>query len=159
MTKSHFLDQILTQLKAEFALQTNAAQLAHDEAISEESRPESKYDTHGQEAAYLAEGQARLAIEAGESIKAYQNCEFPTYQQTDPISIGALVEIGSSDQTTRFILGPKAGGLELTDLQNNPVNLITPQSPLGQQLIGKRMGDSVSLPGKTRSIHTITNVQ
>lgn len=159
MTKSHFLNQILSKLKAEYALQTAAAQLAHDEAISEESRPESKYDTHGQEAAYLAEGQARLAGEASESIKAYQSCEFPPYQQTDPISIGALVEISSSEQTTRFILGPKAGGLELIDLQNNPVNLITPQSPLGQQLIGKRVGDSVSLPGKTRSIQTITDVQ
>ena len=159
MTKSHFLDQILAQLEAEFAMQSKAAQLAHDEAISEESRPESKYDTHGQEAAYLAEGQARLAGEAGESINAYRNCEFPDYQQTDPISIGALIEISSPEQTTRFLLGPKAGGLELTDLENNPVNLITPQSPLGRQLIGKRVGGSVSLPGKTSSIQTITNVQ
>ena len=159
MTKSHFLDQILTQLQAEFAIQTKAAQLAHDEATSEESRPQSKYDTHGQEAAYLAEGQARLAGEASESIKAYQSCDFPDYQPTDPISIGALVAISSSEQTTRFLLGPKAGGLELTDLQNNPVNLITPQSPLGRQLIGKRVGDSVSLPAKVSSIQTITDVQ
>ena len=41
----------------------SAAALARDEAISEESRPENKYDTHSQEAAYLAEGQARLAGE------------------------------------------------------------------------------------------------
>ncbi len=159
MTKSHFLDQILSQLQAEFTLQSKAAQLAHDEATNEESRPESKYDTHGQEAAYLAEGQARLAEEAGESIKVYQGCEFPDYQQTDPISIGALVAISSAEQTTRFLLGPKAGGLELTDRQNNPVNLITPQSPLGRQLIGKRLGDTVSLPGKDSSIQTITDVQ
>jgi hypothetical protein len=35
MTKSHFLDQILTQLQAEFAMQTKAAQLAHDEATNQ----------------------------------------------------------------------------------------------------------------------------
>ena len=159
MTKSHFHNQILAQLEAEYEMQTKAAQLAHDEAISEESRPESKYDTHGQEAAYLAEGQARLAQEAGESIKAYRNCEFSTFQKTDPISIGALVAISSAEQTTRYLLGPKAGGLELTDLENNSVNLITPQSPLGRQLIGKRIGDSVSMPGRDSSIQTITDVQ
>lgn len=159
MSKSHFLDQILAQLEAEFAMQTKAAQLAHNEAISEESRPKSKYDTHGQEAAYLAQGQARLADEVGESIKVYRNCVFPAYQPTDPISIGALVEITSAEQTTRFLLGPKSGGLELSDPPNNPVNLITPQSPLGRQLIGKRIGDSISLPGKASNLQTITDVR
>lgn len=159
MPKTYLRDQILALLQAELALQTNAAQLAHDEAISEESRADNKYDTHSQEAAYLAEGQARLATEAGESIKVYHNCVFPPYQPTDPISIGALIEISSAEQITRFLLGPKAGGLELANRENEPVHLITPQSPLGRQMIGKRLGDTVTLPGPDRSIYTITQVQ
>ena len=52
---------LLAQLQSDLDLQVRAAQLARDEATHEESRPESKYDTHAQEAAYLAEGQARAA--------------------------------------------------------------------------------------------------
>ena len=52
---------ILHELRQELARQTRAAEMARDEAISEESRAENKWDTHSQEAAYLAEGQAKLA--------------------------------------------------------------------------------------------------
>ena len=63
MNKEALRDEICRRLRAQLSLQTGAAALARDEAISEESRPENKYDTHSQEAAYLAEGQARLAGE------------------------------------------------------------------------------------------------
>ena len=64
--KSELRDAIIRHLRDELTRQTNAATMARDEAISEESRAESKWDTHSQEAAYLAEGQARLAVEIGE---------------------------------------------------------------------------------------------
>ena len=56
VNKSLLRDAILAQLRAKLALQTRAAWLARDEATNEESRAENKYDTRGQEAAYLAEG-------------------------------------------------------------------------------------------------------
>ena len=71
MNKSALRDAIVAQLRAELALQTSAALLARDEAISEESRAENKYDTHSQEAAYLAEGQARHAAEIEASLAHY----------------------------------------------------------------------------------------
>ena len=56
-------DEICRRLRAQLSLQTGAAALARDEATNEESRARSKYDTHSQEAAYLAEGQGRIAAE------------------------------------------------------------------------------------------------
>ena len=55
MQKSAVRDAIVAQLQRELALQSRAANEAREEATSEESKSEGKYDMRGQEAAYLAE--------------------------------------------------------------------------------------------------------
>jgi hypothetical protein len=162
MSKPDFKEQlrslILRQLKAEYELQTQAAELAHDEAISEESRPENKYDTHSQEAAYLAEGQAKLAAEIAESITFYQSLALPAFSEATPLALGALVQLSSRRGDVWYFLGPRAGGLEVELPEHGSVCVLTPQSPLGRQLLGKRQGDTVALPGRG-DIATISQVR
>jgi transcription elongation GreA/GreB family factor len=140
-------DAILAQLRRELETQVKAAHLARDEAISEESRPENKYDTHSQEAAYLAEGQAKLAAEIEASIAAYSSLPLPDFAAADAIALGAVVELAAGDRRTWYFLGPRAGGMELR-LDGREILLLTPQSPLGRQLIGQRVGASVQTPGR-----------
>ena len=146
MKKSALRDAILQQLRQEMARQTSAAEMARDEAISEESRAESKYDTHSQEAAYLAEGQARLAVEIEANIAHYAALTLPDFSPTDVIALGALVELSAGDRRTSYFLGPRAGGMEL-QLDGRSILVLTPQSPLGRQLLGKRVGDLVPTAG------------
>jgi transcription elongation GreA/GreB family factor len=142
---------ILYQLQQELARQTTAAQMARDEAVSEESRAENKWDTHSQEAAYLAEGQAKLAAEIGESIELYVTLPLPDFLDGDVIAIGAVVELRTAEGANAcYFIGPRAGGMEL-EIDGRIVNVLTPQSPLGRQLIGKRTGDSVAIPGRGAS--------
>ena len=150
MNKSALRDAIVAQLRAELALQTSAALLARDEAISEESRAENKYDTHSQEAAYLAEGQARQAAEIEASLAHYAALPLPEFSAGDAISLGALVELTADGKSTWYFLGPRAGGMELR-ADGRDVLVVTPQSPLGQQLVGRRVGDFVAFPGRTPS--------
>src|SRR5438270_13420151 len=91
--KSDVRDAILRQLRAELAQQTAAARLARDEAIDEESRARSKYDTHSQEAAYLAQGQAKLVGEIESSLEAYAALVLPDFTADDGATLGALVEL------------------------------------------------------------------
>jgi hypothetical protein len=93
VTKADLRLAILEHLRAELALITRAAQLARDEAISEESRAENKYDTRGQEAADLAEGQARLAAEIETSIAVYTTLLIPDFSPDQGIAVGAVVEV------------------------------------------------------------------
>lgn len=146
MNKPALLTAILRELRDELARQTKAAELARDEAISEESQPENKWDTHSQEAAYLAEGQARQVIEVGKSIELYESMVLPPPLPTDPIAIGAVVGLAGRNGTTWYFVGPRAGGVEV-DVEGRRVLVITPQSPLGRQLVGKRRGESVRAPG------------
>lgn len=153
VNKTALREAILEQLRGELATQTNAAVVSRDEAISEESRAENKWDTHSQEAAYLAEGQAKLAAEIGASIEMYVTLPLPSFGPGDAIALGALVELGGGATTAergkapRYFLGPRAGGMEVT-LEGKPIFVVTPQSPLGRQLIGKHVGDVVQLPGR-----------
>lgn len=148
MSKETLRAQIIARLQADLDLQLGAARLAHDEAISEESRAENKYDTHSQEAAYLAEGQSRLVREVADSIALYQSLPLPGFTAGSAASVGALLEVGRPGRSTWYFLGPRAGGLELALPDGREVLVVTPASPLGRQLNGRRTGEAVELPGR-----------
>lgn len=148
MNKSTLRDAILEKLRGELAQQTAAAQLARDEAISEESRPENKYDTHSQEAAYLAEGQARLAREIADNMAQYSALPMPPFSSDAAIALGAIVELRGAKASTWYFVGPRGGGIAVA-VDGREVMVVTPQSPLGRQLLGKHVGDEVIGPGKS----------
>jgi transcription elongation GreA/GreB family factor len=150
VNKTAVRDAILAELRAELDRQRAAAELARDEAISEESRPENKWDTHSQEAAYLAEGQARLTREIGEALGMISAMPLPDFRNGDRIALGALVEVDTGRGVTAYFLAPRAGGVEVT-VEGRAVLVVTPQSPLGRQLIGRRAGEEVTPPGAARS--------
>ena len=151
MQKSLLRDAILKQLREELARQSSAAELSRDEAISEESRAENKWDTHSQEAAYLAEGQAKLAQEVVNNIDLYGAMTLPIFGPGEPAALGAIVQLGPVGGGARGtgwdFIGPRAGGLEL-EIEGRTILVVTPQSPLGRQLLGKKVGEMVSVPGR-----------
>lgn len=159
MKKSELRDAIIRHLRDELSRQTTAATMARDEAISEESRAESKWDTHSQEAAYLAEGQAKLATEIGASIELYSALPLPDFDATATIALGAVIELEETATRRRswYFLGPRAGGAQLQS-GGREILVVTPQSPLGRQLLGRRVGDSVAAPGRGAKAQTIVNV-
>lgn len=158
MDKNTLIARIVARLREDFDLQVRAAALARDEATSEESRAENKYDTRGQEAAYLAEGQARLAVEIEESINLYRLLPAERLPPGSPAALGALIEVVSARGVhSWFFLGPRSGGLEL-EYEGQAVLVVTPASPLGRQLLGRRPGDQVTLPGKIAAPASIVAV-
>lgn len=144
MTKEPLRAAILSALEAELARQTHAALDARDESISEESRAENKYDTHAQEAAYLAEGQARLATEIAESLSTWRALVFPAPGHPI-IQLGSLVSLQTGRQTDRILLGPANGGLSVPAPETNDgeITVVTPASPLGRALLGRAAGDAL----------------
>jgi transcription elongation GreA/GreB family factor len=54
--------------------------------------------------------------------------------------LGALVELEQSGERLYYFIGPKAGGTEIIH-DKKEVLVLTPQSPLGTQLCGRKSGD------------------
>lgn len=139
MNKSKFLGRVIEALQDNLAALEKAARASHAEATHESSKAENKYDTRGLEAAYLAGGQARQAREILESIKVYGSLSVKEFGATDPIDLSALVQLETGREIGTYFIGPRSGGLEV-EYQGMEILVITPQSPLGQQLMGKTAG-------------------
>src|ERR1051325_6843014 len=139
MKKDQLRYHIIARLSENLDTLERAAQASHLEATHESSKAESKYDTRGLEAAYLAGGQARQAREILDSIKLYQSLPLRDFAPGDPIDLTAVVELDAGGSRSVYFIGPRSGGLEL-QYEGQEVVVITPQSPLGQTLVGKKAG-------------------
>jgi hypothetical protein len=139
MNKAELVQQIVANLSASLELLNKAAQASHAEATHESSKAENKYDTRGLEAAYLARGQSRQAKDILESIKMYESLPLQEFGPAEPIDLTALVEVDCDGTRSTFFIGPRHGGLEV-QFAGQEVTVITPQSPLGQNLMGKKKG-------------------
>ncbi len=142
--KSRLISALLAVLSEDLDLQTRAAHLARDEATNEESRAENKYDTRGQEAAYLAEGQAKIATELATAITLFRSLPLPDSRPPAKIELGTVVTVERNGSVIRGIIGPRAGGTDFT-CDGETFTVITPVSPLGRLLIGQKQGDTVYL--------------
>jgi transcription elongation GreA/GreB family factor len=158
MTKRALLEKLIVHLAAEVEAMTKAALATHAEATDEENKAEDKYDTRGLEASYLAHGQSKAAEEAALALAQFRALAPRDFSAADPIGLGALVVVEAKGARSRYFIGPRAGGTEI-DVDGKSVMVVTPQSPLGRQLLGRKQGDSLMLDvGGRRTENQITSV-
>jgi transcription elongation GreA/GreB family factor len=144
MNKRALIEKIVKQLTSDLEGYMRAARAAHAEATHEQSRAENKYDTRGLEASYLARGQSKQAAEIEAAIEAFGKLDGRAFAPGEPVDLGALVELEGAGERTIYFIGPKAGGTEVMH-QKREVLVITPASPLGEQLMGRKQGESLQM--------------
>ena len=139
---------MLEQLRSEMRVMQNAAREAREAATHEESIAEDKYDTRGLEASYLAGGQAKRASELQQLIKAYELLPLVAFAPNQKIAMTALVELEHQQKNNFFFLVPKGGGMlvKVEDLSHSlTVQIISPQSLLGAEIVGRHAGDQYEI--------------
>ena len=144
MNKRALIRKIVAGLAEELEVYFRAAQASRAEATHEQSKAENKYDTRGLEASYLARGQSKQAAEIQNAIAAFEKLDARKFGPDEPIDVGAFVELAFDGEKTAYFIGPRAGGTEVLH-EKREVLVITPQSPLGEQLLGKKQGDVLKL--------------
>jgi transcription elongation GreA/GreB family factor len=145
MDKAFLLSRIVTALETDMEVLRRAAQTAYEAATAEENIAENKYDTLGLEASYLATGQARRTAEIRQALLTYQQLLLRNYDPARGVQVSNLITLEDEHGGQRLLfLGPEAAGLKIGE-GDELVTVITPRSPLGQQLAGKKVDDEVSL--------------
>ncbi len=142
MDKAAVIEAIILALRKEFEMLSNAAGEARGTASDGEHRSESKYDTRATEANYLADGQARQALTVAEAVGAF---EALTAEPSAEIGLGTLVKLSLLGEAQWFFVGPASGGIEVS-VEGETITVITPEAPLGGQLMGRKPGDNVKEP-------------
>jgi transcription elongation GreA/GreB family factor len=158
VNKTILLQQLCEHLAARIEGFERSAREAHAEATHEQNKAENKYDTRALEASYLAEGQTRQAAEVMQALETLESFSVRDFTPKDPVALGALVELDGKDGCVWYFLAPCAGGTELMQ-ENIAVLVLTPHSPLGQQLMGRKLGEKLTLQfGKERVVYRLKSI-
>lgn len=158
MNKRKVIEAFKAEIREQLRVLVESAQAAHGAATHEESKPEDKYDTRGLEASYLAGAQSKRVMERQQQLTLFEHLEVLTFGPEDPILATALVTLASESQISHFLLMPFGGGLSVT-CEGTIVRCITPQSPLGKVLLGKRLGDEIEVAiGKSPKVYEIVQL-
>ncbi len=140
MDKNKLLKLIINKLEDDFNMALEAMRATYEAATHEESKPENEYDTRGLEASYLAGAQSKRVAEIEELIYIYKNTTVKSFKSTESIATSALVELESEDKKSFIFLMPKGSGF-IFPFEGKQIQLIAPSSPLGEALLGLKVGD------------------
>lgn len=147
------------QLEKDKAAAMEAAKATYEAATHEESKPENQYDTRGLEASYLAGAQEKRVFDIEELLSICKHLSLKSFSENDPISSTALVEIELHGKKSFVFLMPKGGG-QILNFEGHSVQVITPASPLGEALLGLRVGDSALVEmGSNTKEYEIVSIQ
>ncbi|CAN5633421.1 GreA/GreB family elongation factor [soil metagenome] len=147
-----------TELIAQLEMALTTARAAHAAAIEgsthEEAKPENDKDTRGLEQSYLARGQAQRVAELEAAIGDVTALALRSFGPTTAIAMSALVAVEEDGVELELFIAPAGGG----NIVGKHVPVVTPNSPLGRALLGKKTGDDIELqlPGKLRGFVVVT---
>jgi transcription elongation GreA/GreB family factor len=148
--KTELMAELVALLEADLDAALRSEKAAQEAATHEEAKPENDKDTRALEQSYLARGQSirtediRVGLAQAHAIHARPPAA------GGPVALGSLVIAEEDGHEAAFFVAPARGGTKLS----GGVQVVTPSSPLGRALIGKREGDDieVKLAQKTREI-------
>ncbi len=154
--KTTLRDELIKVLSADLEAAERAQATTRAGATHEEAKPENDKDTRALEQSYLARGQAMRVEELRAAVVQVKGMPIRAYDDAQTIALGALVTAEEEEKDgpparRRFFLAPQGGGAKLAA---GEVLVVTPKSPLGQALVGKKVGDAceVRLAGRTREL-------
>ncbi len=145
--KATIVAALIESMTNRLAATIASAEASAADATHEEARPENDKDTRGLETSYLARGQAMRGRELHMDVASLRALMLKDFDRTTPLAASALVLLDSGPTTgTRLVfIAPRGGGVSATvsskDNTITEVAIITPGSPLGRALLGRRQNE------------------
>lgn len=153
--KLFFIEQLVDQLRQSVSVARRAEADAREAAATLSTESEKKEDGRAAiEFGGMAAGQAargRKIQEELEALTAFGSGGVPDYNRRTPVGLGAMIDVASEDddhgrRERTFLLLPVGAGTELTGPGGDGfLSVITPASPVGRALLGKKVGDTVDV--------------
>lgn len=146
--KQEVLAKVRAQIRSQYERMAAAVQSSVEYATDEDSRAESKYDTRGLEASYLAAGQLEQMEELSEALQVFETWELVDLSENAEIQVGALVEADQEGDLVFYLIASRGGGI-VCEHEGCDLTVLTPESPLCAKLLGMRAGDMIPNPAIT----------
>ena len=141
--KHRLLHELRARLAAQYATLVAAQKSAQEGAVHPDAKAEHSKDTRSIESGYLARGLAERAETLRDGLRALDLLRLREFGDDDAATVGAVVTLASTDgRETHYFLAPSGAG-ETIRIGLDDVVVLTPRSPLGVAMSGRRAGDSV----------------
>jgi transcription elongation GreA/GreB family factor len=148
MDKRSLVDQLATRLR-QVALTAQRAGADAAEAAREAATPAERREDARVALEYgsLARGQTRRAERVRAELAALDGFHPAALARNARVALGAIVEVESDDgQGRTFFLAPVGAGMELIVPDGDGfLSVVTPASPLGRAVLGRRVGETVDV--------------
>ncbi len=149
MDKMQLVAQLVSQLEASaraaLAARDAAAAEAREGATPDEKREDARA---AQQLAGFGRAQQRRAQQALAEIDSLARFRPPPLPASAAIGVGAIVEIEDADtgEGRTFFLAPVGAGVTLTGPGGDGhLSVVTPASPIGRAVLGRRVADIVDV--------------
>jgi transcription elongation GreA/GreB family factor len=145
LDKTAILEALRARVIADLDAMTESQVSTAEGATHAEARAEGTKDMRSTETSYLARGLAKRVEDMREEARLLANLRLRSFDDDDPIALSALVTVEDEDgATVVYFVAPGGAGLKI-EQGNATVSIVTPKSPLGRALVGKRCDDDVEL--------------
>lgn len=135
MDKSFLLEQLGSRLRQAVQDAHQAARVAAEDAKSQAAR-----------AVNLARGQTMRSLAAREALDVLNSFRVQPLGKNEKIGLGCVVELEDGETGKTLFLAPVGAGEELTGPGGDGIfQVVTPQSPFGRAILGKKVGDVVEV--------------
>ena len=132
--KKEIITFLIDAKKEELLLAQEAFKSTHSLVKSPELKAEGKYDTRAIEAGYLAGAQKRRVDQIRGELERLKN--FNNFGPHQRVAMGSLVEVMINERTKKqYFINISPGGREI-DILGQKVVVVSPESPIGNELIG-----------------------
>jgi len=149
MDKKLLVDQLVKQLetsaRAALAARDATVAEARDGATPDEKREDARAAHQLASFGRVSQGRARQALAEVDALATFRPAAF---NERAVIAVGAIVEVedGETGEGRTFFLTPVGAGVTLTGPDGDGfLSVVTPASPLGRAVLGKRCGDWVDV--------------
>jgi transcription elongation GreA/GreB family factor len=152
--KRFLIEQLAARLRQSDEVARRAGEEAREAARSLQTESEKKEDGRAAiEFGSLATGQSARARKVQEELAqlaAFWNRGVPSFSSKSVVALGAIVDVAVEDERGEvertFFMLPVGAGTELTGPGGDGfLSVITPASPVGRALMGRRAGDYVEV--------------
>jgi transcription elongation GreA/GreB family factor len=151
MDKLFMVEQLATRIREAGQVAQREHQAAADEARDGATADEKRSDGRvALEFSSLAHAQGRRASAALDDLAKIEAFRPVRLSATDPkVALGAIIEVEDGDEGRTIFLAPVGAGIELTMPDGDGfVTVVTPASPLGKAVLGRRVGETVEITVK-----------
>jgi transcription elongation GreA/GreB family factor len=144
--------QLETSARTALAARDAAAQEARDGATPDEKREDARAAHQLGSIGKVQQRRAMTARAEADALVGFKPGPLPANAR---VALGAIVEIEDEDtgEGRTFFLAPVGGGITLTGPGGDGVlSVVTPASPIGKAVLGKKLGDVVDVTVEGESL-------